>query len=114
MRPMREATEVADLFAGLAQSVVHTLKADACLVSVCDEEAGKLRDVGASVLPGVEMNILAQEYSLTEFPTTRSVIDNGDHAEISAKDPGADKSERRFLLESGFERMLMCGFVMED
>ena len=114
MHPMREATEVADLFAGLADSVLNTLKADACLVSICDGEAGKLRDVAASVLPGVEMNILAQEYSLADFPTTKAVIDDGSYAEISATDPGADKSERRFLIETGFERMLICGFAMED
>lgn len=114
LRPMREATEVADLFAALARSVLHTLKADACLVSLCDDKTGKLRDVAASVLPAIEMNTLAQEYSLADFPTTKEVIENCTYAEIRASDPGADKSERRILQESGFERMLMCGFAMED
>jgi putative nucleotidyltransferase with HDIG domain len=111
---MREATEVADLFAALARSVLHALSADACLVSLCDDKTGKLRDVAASVLPDVEMNTLAQEYSLADFPTTREVIENGTHAEICASDPAADKSERRILQEIGFERMLMCGFSMEE
>ena len=114
LRPMREATDVADLFAALARTVLHTLKADACLVSLSDDEAGKLRDVAASVLPGIEMNTLAQEYTLTEFPTTYEVVNKGTYAEICASDPGADKSERRFLQEMGFERMLMCGFSREE
>ena len=113
MKPMRDTTEVADLFAILARSVLHALNADACLVSVCDDNSGRLRDVGASVRPSIELNILAQEYPLDEFPTTRSVIDNGSYVEIEAGDPGADKSERRFLQEMGFGRMLLCGFSME-
>ena len=114
LRPMREAADIADLFAAMARSVMHALRADACLVSLCDDEAGKLRDVAASVLPSIEMNTLAQEYVLADFPTTQQVIDTGTYAEIRASDPGADKSERRFLQEMGFERMLMCGFSMEQ
>ena len=114
MKPMREATEIADLFAALARSVLHSLQADACLVSVCDENCERLRDVAASVRGSVQLNTIAEEYRLDEFPTTRDVVVHQSHVEISAGDPAADKSERRFLQGMGFERLLMCGFAMED
>src|SRR5687768_16734828 len=90
MTPMREATEVADLFAALARSVLRTLGADACLVSVLEPKSGRLRDVAASVVPPAQINTLAAEYSLDDFPATKEVIRTRSHVEISVVEADSD------------------------
>jgi HD-GYP domain-containing protein (c-di-GMP phosphodiesterase class II) len=112
--PMKQALSLPDLFAGLARSVVSTLKVDACLVSLLDEERNVLRDVAASVVPPAQLNTIAAEYVLDDFPATRSAIEAKETVEISVSDPISDENERAFLERQGFERMLMCGFWMED
>ena len=66
--PMKQAEKLPDLFAGLARSVVHTLNVDACLVSLLDEDKNVLRDVAADVVPPAELNMIAEEYVLDDFP----------------------------------------------
>ena len=107
LRPMQEATDLPDLFAGLAHSVAATLHADACLVSLYDESKDVLRDVAGSVMPPARLNSLAEEYPLQDFPLTREVLETGRSMEISVSDPAADPSERRLLEEIGFSRVLM-------
>lgn len=114
LSPMSEATDLPDLFAVLARSAVGNLGADACLVSICDEDTNQLRDVAASVLPPAEMNTLAEQYDLNEFPTTNDVIEKQGHVEISINDSSADPQERRMLDKLGFSRVLMCGFSIDD
>src|SRR3712207_8784053 len=84
--PLREAITLDDLYEGLARSVMNTLKVDACLVSILDEERGVLRDVAASVVPPAELNTLAQEYPLEDFPATRAAIEALETIEVSVHD----------------------------
>jgi HD-GYP domain-containing protein (c-di-GMP phosphodiesterase class II) len=114
LSPMNESADLPDLFAVLARSVVRRLGADACLVSVCDEDSGSLRDVAASVQPPAEINTLVEEYELSEFPATHEVIKNQGHLEISVNDADADLNERIMLEKIGFGRVLMCAFSIED
>ncbi|HWL66096.1 MAG TPA: HD-GYP domain-containing protein [Actinomycetota bacterium] len=114
LAPMRDAADLPDLFAALARSVVRTLSADACLVSLCDDEAGELRDVAASVVPPAKMNTVVETYKLEEYPVTEAVIKAQTHAELSIHDPAVDKRERTVMEEMGFARVLMCGFSIED
>jgi HD-GYP domain-containing protein (c-di-GMP phosphodiesterase class II) len=113
LQPMQEAADLPDLFAGLAHSVVRTLRADACLVSVYDESRGVLRDVAASVLPPAKLNLVAAEYDLDDFPVTRDVMETNQAAEISVSDESADARERRLLEELGFTRVLIASFDVE-
>ncbi len=113
LTPMQEATDLPDLFAGLARSVVGALHADACLVSLLDKERGTLRDVAASVLPPAKLNTVAEEYSLTDFPATQGVLDTGDAMEISVSDESADPRERRLIAQLGFSRLLMGRLTVE-
>lgn len=112
--PMREAVTLDDLYEGLARSVMNTLKVDACLVSCLDEERNVLRDVAASVVPPAELNTLAQEYVLDDFPATREAIEALETIEVSVNDPNASPEERAFLAEQGFSRLLLLGFTIED
>ncbi len=113
LRPMQEATDLPDLFAGLARSVTAALNADACLISLYDENKDVLRDVAASVRPPAQMNSEAEEWSLDEYPATRQVLETGRSAEISVSDPDADPSERRLLASLGFARVLMNRFSVD-
>lgn len=112
--PMKQAENLPDLFAGLARSVVHTLNVDACLVSLLDEDKNVLRDVAADVVPPAELNMIAEEYVLDDFPATREAIVSGESLEISISDRRSDDTERRLLVDLGFSRMLLCGFSIEN
>ena len=114
LTPMNESGDLPDLFAVLARSVVHRLGADACLVSVCDDEGVRLRDVAASVEPPAEINTLVEEYDLEEFPATREVIERQSFLEVSVNDSDSDLRERVMLESIGFGRVLMCAFSIED
>jgi hypothetical protein len=113
LEPMQEAVDLPDLFAGLARSVLGSLKADVCLLSVLDDDGAFLRDVAASVTPPATYHSLAERYRLDDFPATRDVIRSGRPLETSVSDPRADPSERRFAAKMGFGRMLLCRFTLE-
>jgi HD-GYP domain-containing protein (c-di-GMP phosphodiesterase class II) len=110
---MEDAVDIPDLLAGLARSVVNALTADACLVSLVDEEKDTLRDVAASVVAPVRLNAVAEEYKLSDFPVTKWVIDTGQWVEISVSDERSDAAERDFLKQLGFARVLMTRFTVE-
>ncbi|HYN36399.1 MAG TPA: GAF domain-containing protein, partial [Actinomycetota bacterium] len=113
LRPMQEATDLPDLFAGLARSVVGTLKVDACLVSLFEPDTGVLRDVAASVVAPARLNSVAEQFKLDDFPGTKRVIETGEPMEVSISDPDAEPSERKQLAELGFSRLLMSRFTVE-
>ena len=111
--PMQEATDLPDLFAGLARAVISAVQADACLVSLHDPVRDVLRDVAASVIPPARLHSVAEEYALDDFPATRAVIETGDPVEISVADPQGDEAERAFLRDLGFRRVLMTRFSLD-
>jgi HD-GYP domain-containing protein (c-di-GMP phosphodiesterase class II) len=110
---MEDAVDIPDLLAGLARSVVKALHADACLVSLVDEEKDVLRDVAASVVPPVRLSALAEEHELSDYPVTKWVIDTGQWVEISMSDARSDEAERAFLEQLGFARVLITRFTVE-
>jgi hypothetical protein len=110
--PMQEASDVADLFAALARSVVKRLHADACLVSICDDEFRYLRDIAASVVPPVQLNTLAEQYWLQDYPTTKEILETRSHVELSLSDHTIDASERLLMEQLGFNRLLLCSFAI--
>jgi hypothetical protein len=110
---MQEATDLRDLYAGLARAVVHAVKADACLVSTLDEDGETLRDVSASVVPPVHLNDISAEYRLSDYPLTRAVIDTKQSSLVSLADPRADPTETGFLHELGFSQVILCCLVID-
>ena len=113
LEPMQDAVDLPDLFAGLARSVLGSLNADVCLISVLEEEGNSLRDVAASVAPPATYHSLAERYRLDDYPATREVIRSGRPRETSLSDPRADPNERRFAAEMGFGRILICRLALE-
>lgn len=110
---MQEATDLPDLYAGLARAVVGALRADACLISLLDESSGVLKDVAASVVPPARLNVVAEEHLVDDFPITRQVLDTVKSAEVSLGDPQGDENERSFLRELGMGKVLICPLNVE-
>jgi HD domain len=113
LEPMQEATDLRDLYAGLARAVVMAVRADACLISVLDEDGETLRDISASVVPPAHLNDIADEYQLDDYPLTRAVIDTRESSTISVSDPGADSAETGFLKELGYSHLILCCLTLE-
>jgi HD-GYP domain-containing protein (c-di-GMP phosphodiesterase class II) len=113
LEPMQEATDLRDLYAGLARAAVNAVKADACLISILDEDGETLRDVSASVVPPAQLNAIADEYRVDDYPLTRAVIDTKQSSMVSLSDPQADASETGFLEELGFSQVILSPLVVE-
>jgi HD-GYP domain-containing protein (c-di-GMP phosphodiesterase class II) len=113
LEPMQDATDLRDLYAGLARATVNAVKADACLVSILDEDGETLRDVSASVVPPAQLNDIAGEYRLDDYPLTRAVIDTKRSSMVSLSDPHADSSETGFLQELGFSQVILSALVVD-
>jgi putative nucleotidyltransferase with HDIG domain len=111
--PIQEARDLPDLYAALARSVVASLGVEACLVSLLDDDGEVLRDVAGSVVPPVQLNMIAEHYQLREFPVTKNVIETGDPIEIAISDPLAHATEKQFLRELNFSRVLMCPLAVD-
>src|SRR5918999_1859244 len=111
--PMQEASDLPDLFAGLAHASRRALDADAALVSLYDAERNVVWDMGASVQPPATLNLVSEEYNLGDYPATRDVVASGDSLEVSVSDPLADPRELAFLRKSGFGRSLICRLTHE-
>ncbi len=114
LAPMKDATDVSDLFAGLAKAVTSALRADACLVSLMSDDRRFLRDVAAHVIPPAKLDAYAEQYLVDEFPATKDILISRGHIEISLFDLQTDPQERHLLERLGFARLLMCGFSIED
>jgi HD-GYP domain-containing protein (c-di-GMP phosphodiesterase class II) len=110
---MQEATDLRDLYAGLARAAVNAVKADACLISILEDDGETLRDVSASVVPPAHLNDIADSYRLDEYPMTRAVIDNKHSCLVSVSDPQADSSETSFLHEMGFSQVILSALVID-
>jgi hypothetical protein len=110
--PLQEARDFPDVYAGLARSVVGAVDADACLVSILEENRTVLRDVAASGRESNRLNIVAASYRLDDFPITKDVVEHGLPVEISLSDPSAHPSETQFLTDLNFTRVLICPLVV--
>lgn len=107
LSPIHEAHDLPDLYAGLARSIMRSLAADGCLVSLLSDDGDVLRDVAASVRPPTKLNSVAESYRLRDFPVTQQVIRSGSAVEISVSDPSAHATEKSFLDDLGFKRVLI-------
>jgi HD-GYP domain-containing protein (c-di-GMP phosphodiesterase class II) len=113
LEPMQEATDLRDLYAGLARAIVIAVRADACLISVLDEDGETLRDVSASVVSPAHLNDIADEYQLSDYPLTREVIDTRQSSIVSVGDSTADRAEARYLKELGYSHVILACLTLE-
>ena len=114
LTPMQTAVDLRDLWASLADAILRTMRADACLISLVNRETGILRDVAASVEPPANLNRIADEYVVADFPATAHVIATGKSIEVSVNDSDADPAERALLIGLSFSRLLICRLDVEN
>jgi hypothetical protein len=114
LSPMQRAVDLRDLWAALADAVLKTMRADACLISTVDPKKGVLRDVAASVEPPAQLNRIVEEYVVDEFPATKAVLETGRSVEISVNDLAADPGERAILENLSFSRLMICRLDVGD
>lgn len=113
LTPMQDATDIPDLFAGLARSVVTSVHADACNISLWDHETSSLKDVAAHVLPPGRLNVVAASYPLKDFPASLWVLESGEPLGVSVSDDCACPAERAHLKKMGFSYLLMCPLMVD-
>ena len=87
---MQEAGDLKDLYAGLARAVVTAVKADACLISILDDDGETLRDISASVVPPAHLNEIADQSRLERLSASRIVIETMQSSTVSVLDSTAD------------------------
>ncbi|HEX2240083.1 MAG TPA: HD domain-containing phosphohydrolase [Actinomycetota bacterium] len=113
LAPMQEAVDLPDLFAGLARAVLRMVHADACSVSLLDDDGHTLRDVGASVLGESRLARVASERRLSDFPLIKEILESDSGADISISDKGDDPAHRKLVAQLGYSRALICRITVE-
>jgi hypothetical protein len=98
------ATTVAELLGRTAQSFVHVLDASACTIS---------RVIGDLLVDLVQHqrdgkpDRLGHGYLISDYPLTRTVIENREPQTVYTGDEDADEAELGLLAELGFDSLLM-------
>jgi putative nucleotidyltransferase with HDIG domain len=110
-RRLGEASDTAEAMSLFARELTLLFEANACLISEYKPDTNSVTDWAAYVIPPAQLNVVAEDYSLDEYPTTRRVI--ADQVEWSvAIGDGGDPAEHEFLRESGFQASLLAPLVM--
>jgi HD-GYP domain-containing protein (c-di-GMP phosphodiesterase class II) len=111
---MQEASDRGDLFAGLAQAITSSVGADACLVSLLEPDGKTLSDVAASVVAPARLHRVVEQFKLEDFPVTEEVVRTGRWVEIALSNPDDHPSEKEYLEQVGFARVLMCRLLIDE
>ena len=104
---MQDAVDLPDLYAGLARAVVNAVGADACIVSLLDDDRSLLRDAHRCALPPARVARRPVAYRLDDVPARRGVMERGLGVEIATSDPSLGRQDRHFLEDTGFARVLL-------
>jgi len=108
---LHAATSVAALLSLTAESFVHLLDAPACTIS---------RVIGDLLVDLVQHqrsgppHRLGHGYLISDYPLTRSVIEEREPRTVYAGDPDADSSETTLLGELGYDSLLMLPIESKD
>jgi len=101
---LRGASSVAELLSRTAESFVGVLDAPACTIS---------RVIGDLLVDLVQHRRagpaarLGHGYLISDYPLTRTVIEDREPKTVYAGDPEADAAEASLLAELGFDSLLM-------
>lgn len=102
---------VTELLSLTAESFIRLLDASACTIS---------RVIGDLLVDLVQQqrsgkpSRLGHGYLISDYPLTRSVIEDREPRTVYAGDPDADKSETELLAELGFDSLLMLAIDSKD
>src|SRR5262245_6429352 len=73
-RRLGEASDTAEAMSLFARELTLLFEANACLISEYRPDTNSVTDWAAYVIPPAQLNVVAEDYSLDEYPTTRRVI----------------------------------------
>src|SRR4051812_16304445 len=111
-RALAEAADSSEAMSLFARELTLLFDASGCLISEYDPATSTVTDWAAYVIPPAQLNVVAEDYQLDEYPTTRRVLEGLAEASTCIGDDG-DPTEHRFLEEAGFRVSMMVPLVMD-
>ncbi|HYW28426.1 MAG TPA: HD domain-containing phosphohydrolase [Gaiellales bacterium] len=110
-RALSSSADIPEAMSLFARELTLLFDASACLISSFDAESQAVTDWAAHVIPPAQLNEVAEDYSLSDYPTTQRVLTELVSAATTVGD-GGDPSEHAFLEQMGFQASLMTPLVM--
>jgi HD domain-containing protein/GAF domain-containing protein len=110
-RALASAGDAPEAMALFARHLTMLFDASACLISSYDPETAKVTDWAAYVVPPAELNVVAEDYLLADYPVTQRVLTELIEVETTVGD-GGDSAEHALLEKLGFKAILMAPLVM--
>jgi HD-GYP domain-containing protein (c-di-GMP phosphodiesterase class II) len=111
-RALAEAADPAGAMSLFARELTLLFGASACLISEYEPARGTVTDWAAYVEPPAQLNVVAEDYDLDEYPVTRRVLSDLVESATSLDD-GGDPAEHEFLRRSGFGAAMMVPLVVD-
>lgn len=103
------AGTVPALLSATAHALVHALDAAACTIS---RAIGDLLVDLVDYSPAGPVQI-GHGYLISDYPTTREVLEELDSRRVSVADPASDEREVALLRQLGFDALLMLALVRD-
>ena len=110
-RALSSAADIPEAMSLFARELTLLFNASACMISSYDAESQAVTDWAAYVVPPATLNVVAEDYSLADYPATLRVLTELRSAATTAGD-GGDPAEHAFLAEMGFKASMMTPLVM--
>jgi putative nucleotidyltransferase with HDIG domain len=110
-RKLAEAADTAEAMSLFARELTLLFDASACLISEYDEVSQTVTDWAAYVIPPAQLNVVAEDYPLSEYPTSLRVVTDL-VVESTTIGDGGDPAEHAFLEQNGFQANLLAPLVM--
>ena len=110
-RSLAYAADVGEGLSLFARELTLLFDASACLISRYDPITEKVTDWAAFVIPPAQLNSLAEDYYLSDYPTTRRVVSELVEVSTTVGD-GGDQAEHLLLEQTGFAAVLMAPLVI--
>jgi putative nucleotidyltransferase with HDIG domain len=110
-RALADSDDLDEALSLFARELTLLFGASGCLVSTYDATSGSVTDRAAFVVAPARLNVVAESYDLSEYPSTLRVLTELVEITTSVADDG-DPAEQEFLRTSGFGASLMAPLVM--
>ena len=110
-RSLASAGDAGEAMSLFARELTLLFDSSACLISRYDQRTEKVTDWAAFVIPPAQLNSLAEDYMLDDYPMTRRVILDLVEVATTVGD-GGDPAEHALLEQGGYGAMLMAPLVV--
>ena len=110
-RALASSGDIPEAMSLFARQLTTLFDASACLISSYDPSTQMVTDWAAHVVPPAKLNVVAEDYPLSDYPVTLRVVTEMVEATATLGD-GGDAAEQAFLEEHGFRANLLSPLVM--